>query len=122
VVLSVTADAADEADVAVAAFPEMLMPQVPDAPVPVFDGASLAISAFTNAVVATCVVLVPTVAVGAKGVPVKVGDARLALVAYRSSMVCEITDTYTTALPDSDKRLPVLDDRRERDSVVPTLV
>jgi hypothetical protein len=100
----------------------MLMPQVPDAPVPVFVGASFAISAFTKAVVAICVVLVPTAAVVDVGVPVKAGDARSALVAYRSSMVCEITDTYTTALPDSDKRLPVLDDRRERDSVVPTLV
>jgi hypothetical protein len=30
----------------------------------------------TNAVVASCVVLVPAVAVGAAGVPVKVGDAR----------------------------------------------
>ena len=33
----------------------------------------------TNAVVATCVVLVPAVAVGAAGVPVNVGDASLAI-------------------------------------------
>ena len=32
----------------------------------------------TNAVVAICVVLVPLVAVGASGVPVKVGEARVA--------------------------------------------
>ena len=33
------------------------------------------LSAMTNAVVASCVVLVPAVAVGAVGVPVKTGDA-----------------------------------------------
>jgi hypothetical protein len=63
------------ADVAVAALPEMEMPHVPVAPVPSFAGASFAISAFTNAVVAICVVFVPTAAVGARGVPVKVGEA-----------------------------------------------
>ena len=34
----------------------------------------------TNAVVAICVVLVPLVAVGASGVPVKVGEARVAYI------------------------------------------
>ena len=52
--------------------------------------ASLAISALTKAVVAICVVFVPTVAVGAAGVPVRVGDARLAL---RLSAVCCAVET-----------------------------
>jgi hypothetical protein len=39
----------------------------------------LVLSAKTKDVVATCVVLEPTVAVGAEGVPVKVGDAMSAL-------------------------------------------
>ena len=34
------------------------------------------IAEFTKAVVANCAVLVPTVAVGAVGVPVKAGDAK----------------------------------------------
>ena len=38
--------------------------------------AAAATAVVTNAVVATCVVLVPAVAVGAAGVPVKVGDAK----------------------------------------------
>ena len=39
-------------------------------------GTSAAISALTNAVVATWVVLVPAVAVGAVGVPVRAGEAK----------------------------------------------
>jgi hypothetical protein len=46
-------EAAVVALVAVAAFPLMLIDHVPEAPVPVLDGASLAISALTKAVVAT---------------------------------------------------------------------
>jgi hypothetical protein len=61
--------------VAVAAFPVMLIPQLPDAPPPVFVGASFAISALTKAVVASCVVFVVTSAVGAVGVPVRAGEA-----------------------------------------------
>ena len=45
---------------------------------------SAATSPRTNAVVATCVVLVAAAAVGAVGVPVNVGEARLA---FRSSAV-----------------------------------
>ncbi len=44
----------------------------------------------TNAVVASCVVLVPGVAVGAVGVPVSPGDARSAL---RLNAVCCAVDT-----------------------------
>jgi hypothetical protein len=40
---------------------------------------SVTILVFTKAVVAICVVLVPSAAVGAKGVPVSVGDAELDL-------------------------------------------
>ena len=65
--------------VTVAALPVTLMPQLPEAPPPVLVGASFAISAFTKAVVATCVVFVPTEAVGAVGVPVSAGEARSAL-------------------------------------------
>jgi hypothetical protein len=53
----------------------MAIPHVPEAPPPVLVGASLAISAFTKAVVASCVVFVPTEAVGAVGVPVKAGES-----------------------------------------------
>jgi hypothetical protein len=63
------------ADVAVAAFPLIAMFHVPEAPPPVLVGASLAISAFTKAVVAICVVSVPTEAVGAVGVPLSAGEA-----------------------------------------------
>jgi hypothetical protein len=56
--------------------PVTLILHVPEAPPPVLVGASLAISALTKAVVAICVVLVVTAAVGAVGVPVKAGDAR----------------------------------------------
>ena len=42
---------------------------------------SAAISAPTNAVVASCVVLVLTEAVGAVGVPLSAGEAKFALVA-----------------------------------------
>jgi hypothetical protein len=48
--------------------------RLPTADLSTFVAASLAISALTNAVVATCVVLVPTAAVGAAGVPVSVGE------------------------------------------------
>ena len=46
---------------------------------------TLATAVETNAVVATCVLLVPAVAVGAVGVPVRAGDAKGAL---RSSASC----------------------------------
>lgn len=46
--------------------------------VPPASGNRVSASAFTNAVVASWVVFVPAVAVGAVGVPVKAGDARLA--------------------------------------------
>ena len=77
--------------VTVAALPVTLIPQEPDAPVPVFVGASSAICATTYAVVATWVVLVFTAAVGATGVPVSVGLVRLLLVsvavAVRSAVI-----------------------------------
>jgi hypothetical protein len=47
-------------------------------------GATLAI---TKAVVASCVVFVPTAAVGAAGVPVKVGDRLSAFVATAVAML-----------------------------------
>ena len=50
---------------------------------PDFKIASLDISALTKAVVANCVVFVPTAAVGAAGIPVKVGDASSALSVFR---------------------------------------
>ncbi|MNY51276.1 hypothetical protein D3C86_1868500 [compost metagenome] len=40
--------------------------------------AAVVMASVTNAVVAICVVFVPAVAVGANGVPVRVGDARSA--------------------------------------------
>jgi hypothetical protein len=43
---------------------------------PKFYGTALVIAALTKAVVAICVVSVPTAAVGALGVPVKVGEAK----------------------------------------------
>ena len=46
-------DASGARLVSVAAVPVMLIPHVPEAPVPVLDGASFAISALTKAVVAT---------------------------------------------------------------------
>ena len=48
------------------------------------DDAPAATAEVTNAVVASCVVFVPAVAVGASGVPVRVGDAR---VAFKSKAV-----------------------------------
>jgi hypothetical protein len=66
------------ASVAVAALPVILIPQVPDAQVPVLVGASLAISALTYAVVAIWLVLVRRAAVGAVGIPVRDGEARRA--------------------------------------------
>ena len=50
----------------------------------------LAIPVEANAVVASCVVLVPALAVGAAGVPVNVGDAVVdfrSTVAYRSALL-----------------------------------
>ncbi len=61
--------------VAVAALPVILIPQVPLAHHQTLVGASLAISLFTNSVVANCIVLVPTAAVGAVAVPVRAGEA-----------------------------------------------
>lgn len=69
----------DEAVVAVLLLPVILIPHVPDAQVPVLVGASLAIWALTNAVVASCVVLVVMAAVGAVGIPVSAGEAIFAL-------------------------------------------
>jgi hypothetical protein len=56
----------------------ILIPHVPEAQTPVFVGASFAISEFTNAVVASCVVLVEEAAVGAVGTHVRAGEARRA--------------------------------------------
>lgn len=77
----------------VAAYPSMLMDHVPEAPVPVLLGASSAICATTYAVVAICVELVSTAAVGAVGVPVSAGLANGAL---SSSCVCMADVTPST--------------------------
>ena len=61
--------------VAVAAFHEIAIGHVPEAQPPIFVGASLATCARTNAVVASCVVLVERAAVGAVGVPERAGEA-----------------------------------------------
>ena len=61
-----------------AALPVIPIGHVPDAPDPDFVGASLAISAFTKAVVAICVVLLETAAAGAVGVPVSAGESNAA--------------------------------------------
>lgn len=65
---------------------------VPVIVLPASRTASFEISAFTNAVVAICVVFVPVLAVGASGVPVKVGDASLAIA--ESIYVAEIDDPF----------------------------
>ena len=52
--------------------------------VPGAESTRFATSVRTNAVVAICVVLVAAAAVGAAGVPVNVGDARLAFVAINA--------------------------------------
>lgn len=55
--------------------------------VPNVDVEMALIELFTNAVVASCVVFVPVVAVGALGVPVKVGDASGAYVDAAEAVV-----------------------------------
>jgi hypothetical protein len=57
------------------------------------DGEALAI---TKAVVASCVVLVPKEAVGAAGVPVKVGDKLLAFVA---TAVTRLLNSASSSVP-----------------------
>ena len=88
--------------VAVAELPVMLIPHVPLAPPPVLVGASLAISAFTKAVVASWVVLVLTAAVGAVGVPVRDGElsgARFAVSAAISAFTNAVVATCVVLVP-----------------------
>ena len=68
----------------------------------------LVILAKTNSVVATCVVFVPTVAVGAVGVPVKEGDAMVALNAI-SLVLVVILAVFAETLVSKDVMLAVLD-------------
>jgi len=65
--------------------PDSELLSVVDQPAYVFLGVE-DIAEVTNAVVAICVVLVPEVAVGARGIPVSVGDAKGA---FASKAVCK---------------------------------
>jgi hypothetical protein len=56
-----------------------------DCVVPLAPVTAASTAAFTNAVVATCVVFVPAVAVGAVGVPVSAGEAKGAINAFALS-------------------------------------
>jgi hypothetical protein len=61
-----------------------------------FGGSAVGSAAATNAVVASCVVFVPTVAVGAAGVPVSVGEAARTAVDPEPVVVAALTWPLTS--------------------------
>jgi hypothetical protein len=70
-------------------------------------GALVATALSTKAVVAICVVLVPAVAVGAAGTPVKVGDAKIVPVAVATKAVVAICVVFIPAVAVGAAGIPV---------------
>ena len=75
----------------------------------------LSTALFTNAVVATCVVFVPAVAVGAVGMPVKAGDAMLAFNA--NALLTDVNEASTIVVV-AFKAIALLTDVNEASTMV----